>query len=145
MNYMTQIIYFLCTGLTKLCFLFFFLRIFPLKVVRIWCYIGIGLSVAYIAGFGSSMVFACWPISCKTTGRRRAAKTDQLIAIWTAWSTVEDPKYCIDQNIFFYTGSGADISIDILIALIPFPHLWRLKLSMKKKLMLIAIFSVGFV
>ena len=67
------------------------------------------------------------------------------IAIWTGWSKEHAPRYCINQNAFFLTASGVNIGIDVLIGLIPLPHLWRLKLSLKKKLMLIAIFSVGFV
>lgn len=143
--YISQIFYFLCTGFTKLTFLLFFLRIFPLRVVRIWCFIGIGLSVAYVIGFGLTMVFACWPIQGRAIVSSQWTSTDMCIAIWTGWSKEHAPRYCINQNAFFLTASGVNIGIDVFIGLIPLPHLWRLKLSLKKKLMLIAIFSVGFV
>jgi hypothetical protein len=142
--YISQISYFLCTGLTKLCFLFLFLRIFPLKVVRRWCFVGIGLSVVYVVGFGLTMVFACWPIQGKADLSPLPAIPDQNTAIWTGWSKEEAPRYCINQNAFFLYASGVNIGIDILIGLIPLPHLWKLNLSLNKKSMLTAIFSVGF-
>lgn len=142
---MSQLTYFLCTAFTKLTFLFFFLRIFPLKLVHTWCFLGIGLTVTNLVGFGLTMVFACWPISGEWKVDYNLADTDIRVAIRTGWSKEVAPMYCIDQNIFFLTASGVNIGIDILIALIPMPYLWRLSLSVRKKLMLIAIFCVGFV
>jgi hypothetical protein len=143
--YVSQLAYFLCTASTKLTFLFFFLRIFPLKVVRNWCFIGIGSTVAYLVSSGLTMAFACWPISGKLKVDYKSTDADSHVSVWAGWSKEATPKYCIDQNIFFLTASGVNIVIDILIALIPMPHLWRLSLSVRKKLMLIAIFCVGFV
>jgi len=57
----------------------------------------------------------------------------------------EKPVYCIDQNLFYYFAAAANISSDIVIALIPIPQLWRLNLTIKKKLLLSAVFGVGFV
>jgi hypothetical protein len=61
--YICQNFYFWCSGFQKLCFLFFFLQIFPSERARWWCYAGIALSIGYAAGFGFVMTFACWPIS----------------------------------------------------------------------------------
>jgi hypothetical protein len=91
--------------------------------------IGIAVSLGYAAGFGFPMMFACWPIP----------------AIWTAWlGESEAPRYCINQNIFYYCAAAINIGSDVLIALIPIPQLWKLSFSVKKKLLLSAVFSVGF-
>ncbi|KAJ8107711.1 hypothetical protein OPT61_g8678 [Boeremia exigua] len=127
--YICQNFYFWCSGFQKLCFLFFFLRIFPFESTRRWCFAGIALSIGYAAGFGLAMTFACWPIP----------------AIWTAWTMEEKPTYCIDQNLFYYCAAAANISSDLMIAIIPIPQLWKLKLTLKKKLLLSAIFGVGFI
>ncbi len=49
----------------------------------------------------------------------------------------------MNQTIFWLCAAGYNIITDIYIVLIPIPELIKLKLSTKKKLMLIAIFSTG--
>ncbi|KAF2831752.1 hypothetical protein CC86DRAFT_431686, partial [Ophiobolus disseminans] len=52
--------------------------------------------------------------------------------------------YCINQNIFYYWAAAVNIANDILIALIPIPELWKLNFSVRKKVLLSAVFGVGF-
>jgi len=67
-------------------------------------------------------------------------------ALWTSWDREHPlPNYCIDLIVFYYCAAAINITIDVIVALIPIPELWRLTMSWKKKLMLCAIFSVGFV
>jgi hypothetical protein len=54
------------------------------------------------------------------------------------------PVYCINQNLFYYFAAAANISSDVMIALIPIPQLWKLNLTLKKRLLLSAVFGVGF-
>ena len=54
------------------------------------------------------------------------------------------PVYCIDQNLFYYCAAAANISSDVMIALIPIPQLWKLNLTLKKRLLLWSVFGVGF-
>lgn len=65
-------------------------------------------------------------------------------AVWDGWSKEVTPQYCIDQDVFFLTESGVNIGIDISIPLIHMLHLRRLSLLVRKKLVLITIFCVGF-
>lgn len=90
-------------------------------------YTFIGITIAYIIGFGLVIIFACKPIS----------------SFWTSWDGTRTPDYCINQNTFYLVAASFNIAIDIAIVLIPIPELMKLKLSMRKKLFLCAIFSVG--
>lgn len=54
------------------------------------------------------------------------------------------PVYCINQNLFYYFAAAANISSDVLIALIPIPPLWKLNMNLKERLLLSAVFGVGF-
>lgn len=127
MTYGSQISYFICHGLTKLAFLFFFLRIFPSASTRRLIWVAISISVLYTIGFASTMTFACMPIS----------------AVWTVWDGTRKPDYCITQNTFYLVAAAVNICLDFAIVLIPIPDLIKLNLSPRKKLFLCAIFGVG--
>lgn len=50
----------------------------------------------------------------------------------------------MNQNMFWFFVAAYNIATDIYILLVPIPELLKLNLSFRKKLMLIAIFSTGF-
>jgi len=127
LTYGSQISYFLCCGLTKLAFLFFFLRIFPSETTRKWIWVFIVISVLWTIAFAFTMTFACRPIS----------------AVWTSWDGTSTPDYCINQNLFYLVAAAFNIGLDVAIVLIPIPNLMTLKLSSRKKVFLSAIFGVG--
>ena len=127
MVYASQVAYFLSSGLTKLTFLFFYLRIFPAKNLRKAVFVFVGITIGYALAFDVTMIFACKPIS----------------AVWTGWMKESVPDYCINQNTFYYVAAALNISIDVAILILPIPELYRLKLSLKKKILLMSIFSVG--
>ncbi|OAK98846.1 hypothetical protein IQ06DRAFT_337320 [Phaeosphaeriaceae sp. SRC1lsM3a] len=127
LTYASQISYFVCHGLTKLAFLFFFLRIFPAENTRRLIWACIGVSVLYTLGFAFTMTFACRPIS----------------AVWTTWDGTRTPNYCINQNTFYLVAAAFNIALDIAIVFIPIPELIKLNLSGRKKIFLSAIFGVG--
>ncbi|KAH7067227.1 hypothetical protein BKA63DRAFT_581933, partial [Paraphoma chrysanthemicola] len=125
----SQISYFLCHGLTKLAFLFFFLRIFPGENTRRLIWIVIGVSILYTFAFAFTMTFACKPVS----------------AVWTSWDGTRVPDYCINQNTFYLVAAAINIGLDLAIVSIPIPELMKLNLSSRKKIFLGAIFGVGTV
>jgi hypothetical protein len=127
LTYASQISYFVCHGLTKLAFLFFFLRIFPSANTRRLIWVSVGVSVLYTIGFAVTMIFACRPIS----------------AVWTSWDGTRNPDYCINQNTFYLVAAALNIGLDVAIVLIPIPELIKLNLSSRKKAFLSAIFGVG--
>ena len=103
------------------------MRIFPgtrtQKAIRalIWA------TTIYIFVFSITMVMACRPIS----------------AVWTSWTKEVTPSYCINQKAFYYAAAGCNIALDIAVVIIPIPELIRLRLSRRRKIFLVAIFSVG--
>jgi hypothetical protein len=109
----SQVTYFPCSGFTKLCFLFFFLRIFPAENTHKIVYAFAVISMLYTFGFRLVIIFACKPIS----------------AVWTSWKAESKVDYCINQNRFYLVAAGSNIAIDIAIVLIPLPELLRLNLS----------------
>ncbi|KAH5398042.1 hypothetical protein HBI23_132680 [Parastagonospora nodorum] len=125
--YFNQLSYFVSATFSKLCFLFMFLRIFPAERTRKAVYIGVVLSILFPIAFGLPMTFACRPIS----------------AAWTSWDAETPYDYCINQQVFWFVAAGYNIAVDIYIVIIPIPELLKLNLSMRKKLMLVAIFSTG--
>lgn len=127
--YASQISYFPASGFTKLCFLFFFLRIFPVQWVQRAIRALIWATAVYIVVFMVTMIFACKPIS----------------AVWTSWTKESTPEYCINQKAFYFAAAGCNIALDVLVVLVPIPELLKLKLSRRKKIFLVAIFSVGAV
>lgn len=64
-------------------------------------------------------------------------------AAWTSWDAETPYDYCINQQVFWFVAAGYNIAVDIYIVIIPIPELLKLNLSMRKKLMLVAIFSTG--
>jgi hypothetical protein len=63
LTYFGQGIYFWSSGFTKLCFLFFFLRIFPSQRTRRGCYVAIAVSVLYTMAYSIAAWLQCKPIS----------------------------------------------------------------------------------
>ncbi|KAF2710605.1 hypothetical protein K504DRAFT_533530 [Pleomassaria siparia CBS 279.74] len=127
MIYASQVGYFICSAFTKLCFLSFFLRIFPDKSTRRIVFAFIGISIVYGCVFEIALLVGCKPIS----------------AIWTSWDGESKAEYCINQNKFFYSAAAVNIALDLAIVIIPIPELIKLNLSMKRKLFLLTIFGVG--
>lgn len=127
--YFNQLSYFISSAFSKLCFLFMFLRIFPAQRTRKFVYAGIVLSVIFPIAFGLPMTFACKPIS----------------AVWTSWDMETPYDHCINQSIFWFVAAAYNIAVDVYIVLIPIPELIKLNLSLRKKLMLVAIFSTGVI
>lgn len=87
-----------------------------------------GITVCHSIGFELALIFGCKPIH----------------ATWTGWMKEEPINYCMNQNAFIYSGAGTNIAIDLAVLSIPLPQLFKLKLSLRRKLFLVAIFSVGF-
>lgn len=51
---------------------------------------------------------------------------------------------CIDVIPFYFALAGTSIGLDLIIIALPLPVLWRLQLRLKQKLILAALFALGF-
>jgi len=63
-------------------------------------------------------------------------------ANWNGWDG-EHPAKCTDFKAQNYSGASINISLDLLICLMPLPQLVKLNLTSKKKISIMLMFSVG--
>ncbi|RAR00918.1 integral membrane protein [Stemphylium lycopersici] len=125
-TWLTEVFYFAAVAFTKISFLCFCLRIFPRQGFRRLAYFLLATSLAYGIAFTVTCLFNCTPISY----------------IWTNWDG-EHSGTCINFHIFAWAHAAINIILDVTILAIPIPELLRLSMSMRKKLYIIAMFSVG--
>ncbi|KUJ21600.1 uncharacterized protein LY89DRAFT_378431 [Mollisia scopiformis] len=126
--YITELAYTLTTTLTKLSLLLFFLRIFPNRQFRLQVQILSLLVILTGLSLIIALAFQCIPFS----------------GYWTNWSLpFSSQTKCINQYAALYAGSGLSIVLNLIILLLPIPTLWKLELSIKRKVNVLVMFSVG--
>jgi hypothetical protein len=111
----------------KIAILFFYLGLFPLRWFQIAAYTAITLTAMYNITFVFALVFQCVPVH----------------GAWTAWDGTFRGK-CIDLNLMWWLAAALNIAFDIAVMGLPFWPLWKLQMSMKKKIQVGLMFSVGF-
>ncbi len=108
----------------KMAFLFQYYRVLAVQKMRN-VYIG---SIIVVGGWALSQVFVgiftCNPVS----------------GFWD--STVEAT--CIPNIPQWYINAGGNIITDVVVFALPLPAIWSLQLARPSKIMLLAIFSLGF-
>lgn len=119
----TQIVYNPAVVAIKSSILLLYRRLFPgrrLKII-LWC-VG-GFVVSYSIAQSLVEVFQCSPVN----------------ALWNP----QVKGKCIDLDDELLVSSALNVSTDVLILVIPLPILWRLQISMERKVQLIGIFLLG--
>jgi hypothetical protein len=124
--YMGELFYFAALTMNKVSILFFILRIFPAKPLRIGAYIGLGLAMGYGIAFIFATAFQCSPISLA----------------WNIWDG-EHEGHCNNIHLQGWMSAICNIVVDIYIIILPLRELSKLKMDLAKKLMLIFMFSLG--
>ncbi|KAJ9134308.1 Cfem domain containing protein [Pleurostoma richardsiae] len=122
-----ELIYLAALPLTKISILLFYLRIFPRKPIRIATWVLIGLNAGYLIAFEVVSIFQC----------------DPLEGAWRAWDGSVTAK-CRDINLQGWAAAGCNIVLDLAMLILPLPELYKLNLSLKKKLQVLLMFSLGF-
>lgn len=64
---------------------------------------------------------------------------DPINSLWNSTVTGR----CMSMKKVMLSFSGLNIATDILMLILPLPHLWKLKLPLRRKGQLIAIFLLG--
>jgi hypothetical protein len=121
-----ECIYIALLAVTKLSLLLFVQKIFPAQSFRIATWVVSGFTVAIGTTFIMTTVFSCDPIPY----------------FWTKWNGVVVGK-CNDVNLQTYIAAGFNIVQDFTILFLPLPELWKLQVSMRKKVQLFIMFGVG--
>jgi len=111
---------------TKISILAFYLRIFPDRTFRISTFILMGIIIATLIAFLPSIIWECDPVS----------------NAWTGY--YGDPQHrCLNIFLISWIGSAINIVLDLAVMLLPIPHILKLSLSPRKKMQVLAMFSVG--
>jgi hypothetical protein len=126
--YVGEIFYVLALGVSKISILCFYLRVFPLKSFRRLIYGVMGLSVAYTIAFLFATTFQCTPGSYA----------------WTQWDGLHEGK-CNDIHLQGWISAGINILLDVVVMVLPLKHLAELNMNLRRKLMVMSMFSVGFI
>lgn len=109
-----EVIYTTAVNMYKIALLFLYFRIFPLPVIRKWCYICGGISTA-------------WNIACIFAASFQCNPRNK---IWEPWVD----GYCINLFLAQLCISIPSILCDIAILCIPLPHILRLKTNLTQKI-----------
>ena len=109
----------------KMSILFLYLRIFSIeKVFRYCTWLVMFITFGYLFSNLGLQILTCQPIA----------------KIWTP----EIPGHCItEMNKPYYAYCSLNFITDLLIFALPLPMVWRLKLSLKEKVEVSAIFMLG--
>ncbi|ENI07151.1 hypothetical protein COCC4DRAFT_70612 [Bipolaris maydis ATCC 48331] len=125
-TWIAELSYSLVLPLTKMSFVACCLRIFPSSSFRWRANIVMALCVAYGVVFTVITTFKCTPIDYT----------------WTSWDG-QHKGTCIDFHVFAASAAAVNITIEIMVLALPIPELLKLAMSLRSKLYIIAMFSVG--
>ncbi|EFQ32463.1 CFEM domain-containing protein [Colletotrichum graminicola M1.001] len=125
--YWQEVLYLGALPVTKISILLFYLKIFSKKEIRLGCWVLLGLNIAYLIVFELTCVFQCRPVE----------------GAWKGWDG-EFPAKCNNINAQGWAAAIANIALDLATLLLPLRELYSLSLSLKKKLMVMMMFCVGF-
>lgn len=112
--------------LTKISIIFLYLRIFRGKSFIYFAYALIAANVAYFLAFEAISIFQCWPIN----------------GAWRAWDGSVKAT-CRNVNLQGWMSATFSIILDVLTLILPLPSLYKLEMSMKKRIQIMMMFSVG--
>ncbi|CAO2653938.1 Nn.00g106710.m01.CDS01 [Neocucurbitaria sp. VM-36] len=122
--YICQVLYACAIALTKIAIISSYLRFIQDRTFRISMYV----ISAVIAGLWVTGVFVtifqCSPVE-------------------GAWDFTISPRTCINYVNYLYASSAVNIATDILLCVLPLPHLWRLKMPLKQRIILCILFAGG--
>jgi hypothetical protein len=124
--YGLAILYLLQIMLIKLTLLFFFLRIFPRPVIRQLLWATVAFNCFWGLTFMTTSIFSCQPISF----------------YWTSWDQSGSGK-CVNINALTWANAAISIALDVWMLALPLYEVFRLQLTMRKKLSVTLMFVVG--
>lgn len=123
---MSHIFYALGTAFTKLSIIISYLRMFPSERLRKLLY----ATAVVVVGLGASAVFGT---------------IFQCSPIRAAWDFTIHGARCYSFVDFLYAISAINIATDFVICFSPLPCFWRLRIPLRRKLMVLSLFGIGFV
>ncbi|KAK6226428.1 cfem domain-containing protein [Colletotrichum tabaci] len=126
--YALQTLYHSCIDMVKASILFMYLRIFhlPDEKIRVALWITMGINILSGLSFIFVGLFQCQPISLA----------------WTFW-TGEATGKCVDIVLLALSHAGINITLDLWMLILPATQIWGMNLAVRKKVAIMAMFSLG--
>ncbi|KAF2789829.1 hypothetical protein K505DRAFT_377943 [Melanomma pulvis-pyrius CBS 109.77] len=113
-----------CIGFTKISICLTYLRVFPFKTNKWFCY----CTMTYVVGWSIAVFFAimfqCWPVEAN-------------------WDFFNMEKFCIDRRIFLISTAALNSLTDLLVFLWPAKYIWNIQLPVSQRKGLMASFTLG--
>lgn len=125
-SYIAMLMYFLVVTFTKLSVLAFYLQIFPGRGFRNWTFTLMACNVACMVSMILATTFRCWPIE----------------GTWLEWDGTFQGR-CSDMTPLVWAGAILTILLDVATLVLPMPALWKLNMSIKKRVQIMLMFGVG--
>jgi hypothetical protein len=124
--YIEEFLYTFLVVFTKISILLLYLRIFTTRAFKWQCYTLITIIASFGIGCIVSTGLYCRPISY----------------VWEGWDG-QHKATCVNINAQTYSLAGINMTLDIVIFILPIPQLWALQMSTKKKIAVGTMFAVG--
>ena len=110
---------------SKVSILLFYRRITPNRVFHIFIWVTMGCTVGLaVAGLIADLL-QCTPIAY-------------------FWDRSSPGGSCFNQAAFYFAAAGCSVLGDVWILVLPMPVFWGLQISLKRRLVLMSLFAVGF-
>ncbi|KAI5925427.1 hypothetical protein F4810DRAFT_78801 [Camillea tinctor] len=122
-----EMIYIAALALTKISILLFYLKLFPKRSFRICTWILVAANLVYALTYIFLLIFQCDPIP----------------GAWRFWDGEFEAK-CISINVLSWSAAAINIVLDLAVIILPLPELFKLSLTTRKKIQIMAMFAVGF-
>ncbi|KXJ88215.1 hypothetical protein Micbo1qcDRAFT_19083 [Microdochium bolleyi] len=126
MFFVGEILYIFIVPMTKISVLIFYLQIFPERIYKRATIGLIILNVLYLIAFLVTTVFQCTPVS----------------GAWMTWDGTFEAS-CRSLNKQVWAAATTSIVLDVAMLVLPMPALWKLNMSLRKKLQVMFMFSLG--
>ncbi|CAG5185419.1 uncharacterized protein ALTATR162_LOCUS11300 [Alternaria atra] len=118
-----QVLYCFAIALTKIAIISQYLRFIPDKSFRATMYaISVIIVGLWITGVFVT-IFQCRPVQ-------------------GAWNFTIEP-VCVDYVTYLYASSAVNVATDVLLFVLPLPHLWKLNLPKKQRIILCVLLGGG--
>ncbi|TGJ81069.1 hypothetical protein E0Z10_g7702 [Xylaria hypoxylon] len=122
-----EILYQAGLPLTRISILCFYLKLFPQERVRWASFALIGLNALDLVAFVAATIFQCTPI----------------YGAWTFWDG-SFKGHCNNLHLQSWIQAGINITLDLLVIVLPLPYLAKLSTSLGRKIRIIIMFGLGF-
>lgn len=141
--FISQILYKVNIGLTKISILLFYIRLFIRPRFLRACWTCLVLVVVFTLASVLASVFQCTPVEHAFDGPNSTSETDLDYYYPSSGSTRLESGKCINLTAFWYANAAFNILSDVVIILLPIPVVVQLHLPRRTRGGLCAIFAVG--